>query len=117
VRDGTYKLSRPFLFVMKHEPNAATKAYIDFVMSPAGQKMLEDEGLTVVGQRAPGASDAASQRAGSVSDGANQAALHESLAHGEASPQVARQWHPALLAGRVNGRTHGRDARATAEAK
>lgn len=49
VRDGTYRLSRPFLFVMKHEPSAAAKAFIDFVMSPAGQTMLQEEGLTVIG--------------------------------------------------------------------
>jgi phosphate transport system substrate-binding protein len=87
VRNGTYRLSRPFLFVMKHEPNAVTKAYIDFVKSPAGQKMLEDEGLTVLGQRA-----------GSVSDGANQPARLDGLAYGEALPQTARQWRPVAVA-------------------
>jgi phosphate transport system substrate-binding protein len=93
VRNGTYKLSRPFLFVMKHEPNAATKAYIDFVMSTDGQKMLEDEGLTVLGGRASIASD------------------------GVRGMGVPPMGFFASIAAMVGGRTHGRDARATSEAR
>ena len=45
VLQSTYKLRRPFLFVMKRPPNAAAQAYIDFVLSPEGQRALEKEGL------------------------------------------------------------------------
>lgn len=45
VLDGKYKLARPFLFVTKGAPDAVSQAFIDFVLSAEGQKMLEEEGL------------------------------------------------------------------------
>jgi phosphate transport system substrate-binding protein len=45
VHGGKYKLVRPFLFVMKHPPEGEAKAYIDYVLSPEGQKSLAHEGL------------------------------------------------------------------------
>ncbi len=40
-----YSLVRPFLFVTKGPPTDKAKLFIDFVLSPDGQKMLEKEGL------------------------------------------------------------------------
>jgi phosphate transport system substrate-binding protein len=45
VRNGTYPFARPFLFVLTREPNEPEKAFIDYVLSPASQKLLEEEGL------------------------------------------------------------------------
>ncbi len=45
VVDGTYKLSRPFLFVAASEPTGQAKDFVDFTLSAAGQKMLATEGL------------------------------------------------------------------------
>ena len=45
VVDGTYKLSRPFLFVAASEPTGQAKEFVDFTLSAAGQKMLATEGL------------------------------------------------------------------------
>jgi len=45
ILNGTYTLSRPFLFVALSEPTGETKQFIDFILSPEGQKMLNDEGL------------------------------------------------------------------------
>jgi len=40
-----YPLVRPFLFVTVGKPSEKAQAFIDFVLSPEGQKMLENEGL------------------------------------------------------------------------
>jgi phosphate transport system substrate-binding protein len=45
VKDGRYPLVRPFLFVLKGEPRPAAQQFIDFVLSPEGQRLLEREGL------------------------------------------------------------------------
>jgi phosphate transport system substrate-binding protein len=45
VRDGKYPLVRPFLFVTKGPPSERAKAFIDCVLSPEAQQMLETEGL------------------------------------------------------------------------
>jgi phosphate transport system substrate-binding protein len=45
VLAGKYKLARPFLLVTKGPPSPDAQAFIDFVLSPEGQKMLESEGL------------------------------------------------------------------------
>lgn len=45
ILNGSYALSRPFLFVALSEPTGETKQFLDYVLSPAGQKMLSDEGL------------------------------------------------------------------------
>lgn len=46
---GEYKLVRPFLFVYKGEMAPDTKAFVDYVLSPAGQDILASEGLVVGG--------------------------------------------------------------------
>ena len=47
VRSGTYPLVRPFLFILKKDTavNPDAQNFIDFVLSPPGQQMLEKEGL------------------------------------------------------------------------
>lgn len=45
VENGSYKLSRPFLFVSSGEPTGLTKQFIDFTLSSEGQKILMNEGL------------------------------------------------------------------------
>jgi phosphate transport system substrate-binding protein len=45
VVNGSYNLSRPFLFVAQAEPTGETKQFLDFVLSAEGQKILMNEGL------------------------------------------------------------------------
>ena len=45
VINGSYGLFRPFLFLSKGEPTGLAKQFIDYTMSPDGQKILMDEGL------------------------------------------------------------------------
>jgi phosphate transport system substrate-binding protein len=47
VIDGSYKISRPFLFLTKGTPDAATKAFIDFVFSAEGQKIVSEKFVKV----------------------------------------------------------------------
>lgn len=45
ILNGSYSLSRPFLFVSLSPPTGETKQFLDYVLSTEGQKMLSDEGL------------------------------------------------------------------------
>jgi len=49
VRNGSYKLFRPFLFITViedgKEPDGLTKKFIDYTVSPEGQELLINEGL------------------------------------------------------------------------
>jgi phosphate transport system substrate-binding protein len=45
VINGSYKLSRPFLFVSNGEPTGLAKQFLDFTLSSEGQNMLTSEGL------------------------------------------------------------------------
>ncbi|MCL2150767.1 MAG: phosphate ABC transporter substrate-binding protein [Coriobacteriia bacterium] len=47
VQNGSYGLSRPFLFVARQEPEGAAKEFIDFIMSDEGRRILGNEGLVV----------------------------------------------------------------------
>jgi phosphate transport system substrate-binding protein len=49
VVDGTYNLSRPFLFLSLKPPEGLVKDFIDFTMSAQGQKILYDQGLITTG--------------------------------------------------------------------
>ena len=49
VVDGTYNLSRPFLFLSLKPPEGLVKDFIDFTMSAQGQKILYDQGLITAG--------------------------------------------------------------------
>ena len=48
VINGSYGLFRPFLFVLKTEPEGLAKEFIDFTLSAEGQRILTDEGLISV---------------------------------------------------------------------
>lgn len=45
IMNGSYTLSRPFLFVTNGEPTGLAKKFIDFTLSSEGQKLLSNEGL------------------------------------------------------------------------
>lgn len=47
VIDGLYKISRPILFLTKAESDAATKAFIEFVLSSEGQTIVAKEFVKV----------------------------------------------------------------------
>ncbi|NTU50879.1 MAG: phosphate-binding protein, partial [Candidatus Aminicenantes bacterium] len=48
IRNGSYKLVRPFLFVSQGEPSGHARDFIDFVLSPEGQDLIKKEGLLTV---------------------------------------------------------------------
>ena len=45
VVNGSYRLSRPFLFVARAEPTGSAGQFVDFVLSEDGMKILDAEGL------------------------------------------------------------------------
>jgi phosphate transport system substrate-binding protein len=45
VLNGSYQLTRPFLFVVNGEPQGEVKAFIDFVLSDEAKALLDREGL------------------------------------------------------------------------
>ena len=45
LKNGSYQLYRPFLFVTDGWPEGLSKDFIDFTLSPEGQSMLIEEGL------------------------------------------------------------------------
>jgi len=45
IMNGSYKLSRQFLFVTDGEPTGLNREFIDFTLSSEGQKLLSNEGL------------------------------------------------------------------------
>lgn len=47
VLNGTYKLSRPFIYLTKGAPTGVVKAYIDFVLSPEGQRIVGERYIPV----------------------------------------------------------------------
>ena len=49
VIDGSYNLSRPFLFLSLKEPTGLSKDFIDFILSEKGKQILNDQGLITVG--------------------------------------------------------------------
>ncbi len=48
IRNGSYKLVRPFLFVSQGPPTGAAKEFVDFVLSDKGQELIQKEGLIPV---------------------------------------------------------------------
>ncbi|MDH7479214.1 MAG: phosphate ABC transporter substrate-binding protein [Syntrophomonadaceae bacterium] len=48
ISSGTYKISRPFIYLTRGEPTGAARAFIDYVLSAEGQALLEKEGLVRV---------------------------------------------------------------------
>ena len=49
VIDGSYGLSRPFLFLTLKEPTGLVKDFIDFTLSEKGKQILNDQGLITTG--------------------------------------------------------------------
>lgn len=47
IINKSYKISRPFLYLTKSQPTGVVKAYIDFVLSPEGQKIVAKEFIAV----------------------------------------------------------------------
>ena len=45
IQDHRYKIVRPFLFVFKSNPQGLAKDFLDYILSPPGQKLLVQEGL------------------------------------------------------------------------
>ena len=48
IRNGSYKLVRPFLFVSQGEPSGHARDFIDFVLSSEGQELIKKAGLLPV---------------------------------------------------------------------
>ena len=45
VQHHRYRIVRPFLFIFKSDPQGLAKDFLDYILSPAGQKLLIQEGL------------------------------------------------------------------------
>lgn len=45
IQDHRYKIVRPFLFVFRSNPKGLAKDFLDYILSPPGQKLLVQEGL------------------------------------------------------------------------
>ena len=50
VRNGRYFLTRDFLFVTKADPTAAVKKFLDYVLSPEGDRVISDNGAVPLRQ-------------------------------------------------------------------
>lgn len=48
VFSGKYPISRPLLMITQGSPSGMAKSYIDFILSPTGQKIVTDEGFVPV---------------------------------------------------------------------
>lgn len=48
VLDGSYAISRPFIYAVAAEVSEAAQAFIDFVMSDEGQALIEENGFIPV---------------------------------------------------------------------
>lgn len=51
ILDGTYKIQRPFLFLVKGDPTGAVKAFIDWVNGPEGQEIIKSEKVVPTGKQ------------------------------------------------------------------
>ena len=49
VIDGSYRLTRPFLFLTRTQPEGTAKLFIDFTLSTEGRRILNNEGLITMG--------------------------------------------------------------------
>ncbi|MEW6457673.1 MAG: phosphate ABC transporter substrate-binding protein [Bacillota bacterium] len=43
IRNGSYKISRPFLYLTRGEPSGPVKEYIDFCLGPEGQEIVAQD--------------------------------------------------------------------------
>jgi len=53
VKNGTYKVSRPFNIATKGETEGLTKDFIDFIMSSEGQEVADKSYIAISGNAAP----------------------------------------------------------------
>jgi phosphate transport system substrate-binding protein len=53
VNNGTYPLARPLHLYTLGEPEGAVKAYVEWILSPAGQQVVEDSGYVPLGGHEP----------------------------------------------------------------
>jgi phosphate transport system substrate-binding protein len=51
IMDGTYKIQRPFLFLVKGDPKGAVKAFIDWVNGPEGQAIIKADKVVPTGKQ------------------------------------------------------------------
>lgn len=47
VLNNSYKISRPFIYMTKDEPTGLVKIFLDFVLSPEGQKIVAQDFIPV----------------------------------------------------------------------
>jgi phosphate transport system substrate-binding protein len=59
VKNGSYKIQRPFNIATKGEAAGLTKDFIDFILSREGQKVVTDNNYVAVDENAPGYDGAA----------------------------------------------------------
>ena len=45
VKDGSYKIQRPFIMITGKETDAVTKAFLEFIASDEGQQIILDDGV------------------------------------------------------------------------
>jgi phosphate transport system substrate-binding protein len=48
VKDGTYIVQRPFIFLTKGDAKGPSKDFIDWVLSPAGQAIVQQAGAVPI---------------------------------------------------------------------
>ena len=48
IKNHTYKLRRRFLLLCREAPRGSSRQFVDFILSPPGQQILEKEGLVGV---------------------------------------------------------------------
>ncbi|MDR2698267.1 MAG: phosphate ABC transporter substrate-binding protein [Candidatus Methanoplasma sp.] len=48
ILNGTYSISRPLFLATLGEPNEEVKAFLDWIISPAGQKIVDDMGFVPI---------------------------------------------------------------------
>ena len=53
VKDGTYKIARPFNIVSKEGLSAGAQDFVDFILSDEGQKVVEENGCISNGSTGP----------------------------------------------------------------
>lgn len=48
ILSGEYRISRPFIYLTREEPQGLKKSFIDFVLGERGQEILKNEGVVPV---------------------------------------------------------------------